>query len=248
MAHEQISIDTADGTCPASVFTPSGGTGPWPAAIFFMDGLGIRPTLDEMAQRLADAGFVVLLPDLYYRLGPYEPLVPAEVFASGDVREALGRFMGSTGNQKAAADTAAFLAYLAGRADVAPGTKVGTTGYCMGGGISLTAAATHPDRIGAAASFHGGRLATDADDSPHRIVGQIQGQVYIGAADNDRSYPAAEAGRLVEALMAASIPFRHDLYVGAAHGWTMPDFVGVHDEVAAERHWTELIDLFTAAL
>src|SRR5579862_6504806 len=131
MSHEQISIRNHDGACPAHVFTPAG-TGPWPAVIFYMDGLGIRPTLFEMGQRLADYGYVVLLPDLYYRAGPYEPLDPKEVFASGDARAAIGHLFASTDNRRAGEDIEAFLAYLDSRGDVS-GTKVGTTGYCMGG-------------------------------------------------------------------------------------------------------------------
>jgi len=246
VAREEVSIRTADGECPTSVFTPSEGAGPWPGAIFFMDGLGIRPVLFEMAQRLADAGFVVLLPDLYYRAGSYEPLDVKAVFASGDVRATLGPLMGSTDNRRAAEDTEAFLDYLLGRGDVS-GTKVGTTGYCMGGAISLTVAGTYPDRIAAAASFHGGSLATDSELSPHLLTDQIQGRVYVAAADNDNSYPPPMAARLVEALMDSGVDHRHDLYVGAAHGWTMSDFP-IYDADAAERHWTELIDLFAASL
>lgn len=242
MPREEIVIQTADGDCRTWVFTADGGAGPWPAVIFYMDGFGIRPGLFEMGQRLADAGFVVLLPDLFYRAGSYEPLDVKAVFASGDVRAALGPLMSSTDNLRASQDTAAFLDYLDSRGDVA-GRKIGTTGYCMGGGISLTAAATHPDRIAAAASFHGGSLATDSELSPHRLAGNITARVYVAAADNDGSYPPEMAARLCEALMASSVDHRHDLYVGAAHGWTMSDFP-VYDHAAAERHWTELIGLF----
>ena len=246
MARQDVSISTGDGECRTSVFTPADGTGPWPAAIFFMDGLGIRPVLFEMAQRLADAGYVVLLPDLFYRAGPYEPLDVKEVFASGDVRAVLGPLLGSTDNRRAAQDAQAFLAYLDSRDDVA-GTRVGTTGYCMGGAISLTVAGTYPDRIAAAASFHGGSLATDTELSPHLLVDKIQGRVYVGAADNDGSYPPPMAARLIEALMEAGVAHRHDLYVGAAHGWTMSD-APVYDADAAERHWTEMLALFADTL
>ncbi len=246
MARQEVSIRTADGECRTSVFTPGEGTGPWPAVIFFMDGLGIRPTLFEMAQRLADPGFVVLLPDLFYRAGPYEALDPRAVFASSDARAALAPLMGSTDNRRAAQDTQAFLDYLLERNDVS-GTKVGTTGYCMGGAISLTVAGTYPDRIAAVASFHGGSLATDSELSPHLLADRIQGRVYVGAADHDNSYPPPMAARLVEALMGSSVDHRHDLYVGAAHGWTMSDFP-VYDADAAERHRSELIDLFTDTL
>src|SRR5262245_35330144 len=137
MSHEQISIRTRDGDCLAHVFKPRG-SGRWPATIFYMDGLSIRPALFEMGQRLADGGYVVLLPDLFYRAGPYEPLEPKKVFATGDVRAALSHFFKSIDNRRAAEDTKTFLAYLDTRDDVA-GSKVGTTGYCMGGAISLTA-------------------------------------------------------------------------------------------------------------
>lgn len=245
MAREQVLISTDDGECPTSVFTPDG-AGPWPAVIFCMDGLGIRPVLFEMAQRLADAGFVVLLPDLFYRVGAYEPVDAAVVFAAGSPRDVLGPLMASTDNRRAAQDAAAFLAYLDGRDDVA-GSRVGTTGYCMGGGIALTVAATFPERVAAAASFHGGGLAGDSELSPHLLVDGIKGRVYIAAADNDRSYPPEMAGRLCEALMTASVDHRHELYVGAAHGWTMADFP-IYDATATERHWTELITLFNDTL
>lgn len=246
MSREEVMINTADGECPTSVFTPSGANGPWPAVIFYMDGLGIRPVLFEMGQRLADAGFLVLLPDLFYRAGRYEPLDPKAVFASGDVRKAIGPLMKSTDNRRAAQDTAAFLTYLAGRTDVS-GTKVGTTGYCMGGAISLTVAGTYPDQVAAAASFHGGSLATDSELSPHLLASSMKARIYVAAADKDSSYPPEMAGRLCEALMAASVEHRHDLYVGAAHGWTMSDFP-VYDAPGAERHWKELIALFHDSL
>jgi carboxymethylenebutenolidase len=220
--------------------------GQHPAVIYYMDGLGIRPVLIQMAQRLADAGFVVLVPDLYYRAGPYEKLDVAAVFASGDVRAAVAPLMASTDNRRASEDTAALLEYLNSRGD-ASGTKVGTTGYCMGGGMSLTAAGTYPDRIAAAASFHGGALATNSEMSPHLLADNIRGRVYIGAADQDRSYPPEMAGRLCESLMAASVDHRHDLYVGAAHGWTMTDFP-VYQETPAERHSKELVGLFKECL
>ena len=130
MPHEQPVIRTADGECPAHLFTRSGGDGPWPAVILYMDAGGIRPGVEGMAARLAEAGYVVLLPDLFYRAGPYGPFVPREVFA-GDFRAVLGPLMATTGNDKAAADTSAFIAYLDPRDDGA-GRKLGAVGFCMG--------------------------------------------------------------------------------------------------------------------
>ena len=245
MSQETLTVRTRDGDCPVQVFTPQG-DGPWPAAIFFMDGLGIRPTLFDMGQRLADAGYVVLLPDLYYRAGPYEPLDPKAVFASGDVRAAIGPLYSTTGNLKAAQDTEAFLALIDSRKDVAGG-KIGTTGYCMGGGISLTVAGTYPDRIAAAASFHGGGLASDSEESPHLLAPKIKARVYVGGADQDGSYPPEMAEKLDKALTEAKVDHRCEIYEGALHGWTMADFP-IYNEPAAERHWRELLALFEATL
>ncbi len=168
MAHERLTIRTDDGTCPCQLFTPVAGEGPWPAVIVYMDAGGIRPAISDMSQRLANAGYLVLLPDLFYRYGPYGPFVPKEVFA-GDFRGVLGPLMATTDNLKAAADTKALLTYLEARADVA-GTKVGAVGFCMGGGMAIAAAGIWSERFAAVASFHGGRLATDQRTSPHLLV------------------------------------------------------------------------------
>jgi len=245
MSHEQLSIRTRDGDCPAHIFKPEG-LGPWPAVIFYMDGLGIRPTLFEMGQRLADGGYVVLLPDLFYRAGPYAPLEPKKVFASGDVMGAIGHLFHSTNNRLAAEDSEAFLAYLDTRDDVA-GNKIGTTGYCMGGAISLTVAGTYPDRIAAAASFHGGNLATESELSPHFLAPKMKGRIYVAGADKDNSYPLEMAERLEKALSDAGVDHRCEIYPGALHGWTMADFP-VYDEPAAGRHWRELLALFASRL
>jgi len=241
--NEQIKIRTHDGDCPAHVATPAG-EGPWPAVILYMDAGGIRPAVIEMAQRLASAGYVVLLPDLFYRFGPYGPFVPKEVFA-GDFRAILGPLMATTGNHKAAEDTAAFLAWLDTRADVA-GSKVGAVGFCMGGGMALTAAGTYPDRFAAVASFHGGNLATDAPQSPHLLAAKLKAEIYIAAAENDGSYPPQMAERFENALTQAGVRYRTETYP-AAHGWMKPDFP-VYDHAAAERGWTEMLALFDRTL
>ncbi len=246
MAQEKTSIRTRDGECPTYVFTP-GGKGPWPAVIFYMDGLAIRPTLIDMGQRLAHGGYVVLLPDMFYRAGPYEPLVPKEIFAAPDMRAALGHLFGTTDSRKGGAeDTEAFLAYLDTRSDV-KGKKVGTTGYCMGGAMSLTAAGTYPDRIAAAASFHGGALATDAPISPHLLAPKIKGRIYVAGADNDNSYPPAMAERLEAALTEAGVDHLCEIYPNALHGWTMEDFP-IYNRAAAERHWGALLRLYRETL
>ncbi|MBP1181240.1 dienelactone hydrolase family protein [Methylobacterium sp. PvR107] len=243
MSVEQVAIQTRDGLCPTQVVTPDG-AGPWPAVILYMDAGGIRPAMVDMARQLAAGGYLVLLPDLFYRYGPYAPFVPAEVF-KGDFRAILGPLMATTDNVKAAADTGALLAHLDTRGDVT-GRKVGAVGFCMGGRMALTAAATHPDRFAAAASFHGGHLATDEATSPHRLAPQLRAELYIAAAENDGSYPPAMAARLEGALSAAGIRYGAETYP-AQHGWMMPDFP-VYDRAAAARGWTALLGLFDRTL
>ena len=213
MPHEQVSISAPDGNCSTHVFTPEDGQG-GPAVIFYMDAGGIRPAVLGMAERLASAGYVVLLPDLFYRFGPYGPFDPKEVF-KGDFRAILGPLMATTGNAKAAEDTEAFLAYLDTRSDVSG--KAGAVGFCMGSGMAIAAAGTWPDRFAAVASFHGGNLATDAPDSPHTYAQHLQAEFYIAAADADKSYPPAMAERLRAALDQAGVVYRTETYLGAAH-------------------------------
>ena len=244
MSDEQVTIQTRDGACRAHVLTPEA-EGAWPAVILYMDALAIRPTVVEMARRLAANGYVVLVPDLFYRYGPYAPFDPKEVFAKG-FRAVIGPLMATTGNDKAASDTEAFLAYLDTREDVA-GTKIGTVGFCMGGGMAITAAGTFPDRIAAAISFHGGNLATDAETSPHLLAPKIKAEVYVAGADNDDSYPPEMAERLTKAFDAAGVTYKAEIYPGALHGWMKPDFP-VYNEVAAERGWREMLALFKRTL
>jgi carboxymethylenebutenolidase len=244
MSQDQVTFQAADGACQAYVLTPEG-AGPWPGVIFYMDAFGIRPGMIEMATHVANQGYVVLLPDLFYRYGAYGPYDPKEVL-KGDFRAIIGPLMGSTDNHKAAADTAAFIAYLDSRPDVAK-AKIGTVGFCMGGGMALTAAASYPDRIGAAASFHGGNLASDQPTSPHLLLDKIKAEVYVAIADNDHSYPPEMAERFEAALKAAGVNYESEFYAGKLHGWMKPD-MPVYDAEAAERGWNKLFALYARAL
>lgn len=243
---EQVSIRTGDGDCRSFVFKPDG-AGSWPAVILYMDGLAIRPALFAMADRMAkEGGYVVLLPDLFYRKGPYEPFDPKEVFGGGDVMAKIGPFFASTDNRKAATDTRQYLDYLSSRKDVA-GDKVGTTGYCMGGAMSMTAQATYPDRIVASASFHGGNLAGDDPLSPHLLADKMKGRIYVACAVEDPFYPVEMHEKLEKTLTDAGVDHKAEFYEGALHGWTMTDFP-IYNEAQAERHWRELFGLFKAKL
>lgn len=246
MARTHVEIRTDDGLCPASLFRPSAMAGPWPGVIFYMDGPGIRPVLFDMAQRLADEGFLVLLPDLFYRAGPYAPVDARALFSDPQKRAAHARFFNSTDKTKAVHDTGAFIAYLDAQGDL-PGPKLGVLAYCMSGGMALAAAAHFPERIAAAAIFHGASLATDADDSPHKLAPRIKARVLVAGADKDASFPREQAARLASALKDAGVDHRVEIWDGVAHGWTMRDFA-IYDQAAAERHFDELVALLQETL
>jgi carboxymethylenebutenolidase len=241
----KIEIKTRDGLCPSFVFRPAG-SGPWPAVLIFMDGLGIRPAVLEIGERLSAHGYYALLPDLFYRSGPYAPMDPHAIFADPQQRKILmDRYFALATQANIMSDTRAFLDYLAAQPDVRRGA-IGTTGYCMGGFMSLTAAGTYPDRLVATASYHGGRLATDAADSPHLLAPRIKSRVYIAGAIEDQSFPDDMKNRLEEALTQAHIDHKIETYP-AKHGWVFRD-MPVYDAAASERHWQTLLALFDATL
>jgi carboxymethylenebutenolidase len=241
----KIEIKTRDGICPSYVYHPSG-SGPWPAVLVFMDGVGIRSAMLDLGERLATYGYFVLLPDLFYRSGPYEPMDPTALFSDPEKRKVLmEKFFAKATAANIMSDTAAFLDHLAAEPDVKPG-GIGTTGYCMGGIMSLSAAGTYPDRIVATASYHGGRLATDAADSPHLLAPKIRARVYIAGAIDDPSFPDDMKARLQDALTKAGVDHRIETYP-ARHGFVFRD-MPVYDAAASERHWETLRALLDSVL
>jgi carboxymethylenebutenolidase len=201
----------------------------------------MRPAMVAMAQRVADAGHLVLLPDPFYRHGPYETLVPEEVF-KGDVMAILGPLMATTGNDKAAEDVGTYLRYI-DATGLARGDKVGAVGFCMGGGMAIAAAAAAADRFAAVASFHGGNLATDDPASPHRFAARLEAETYIACADRDETCPPSMIARLEQALQDAGVKHAIETYADATHGWMVPDFPSF-DGAAAERGWKAVLALF----
>jgi carboxymethylenebutenolidase len=242
-----IALPTDDGDARAFVFTPDEGDGPWPAAILLMDAPAIRPAMFEMGERLAQAGYYVLLPDLFWRAGPYDP--PDIVKARAGDPEAVAVFQklrSSTGVTRQTTDLKACLDYMARQPD-AKADQVGVTGYCMGGAIALRAAGTFPNRIAAAAAFHGGNMATDDERSPHRLAPQIRAKVLVAGADQDASFDEAQKDRLAAALKDAGVDAEVSIWEGCRHGW-VPTDMAVHNPQGAERHWRELIKLFDETL
>lgn len=190
MAKQELLIRTQDGTAKAGLFQPRRQpASEAPGVILYMDAFGPRPALDSMAERLADEGYVVLLPDLFYRYGDFGPFDAKTAFSEEPTRTTLRSMISDTTQDMTRRDTAAFLETLTQGAT----GRIGTVGYCMGGSRAINAAAAYPDRIAAAASFHGGRLANDAPDSPHLNVATIKGRVYVGSAGVDESFPPEQS-------------------------------------------------------
>jgi len=245
MSKRDIEIKTEDGTAKAGLFAPDGASSSngLPGVIHYMDIFGPRPALDGMAQRLADHGYLVLVPDLFYRFGPYE-FDARTSFSDPALKEKAMTMLQKTPYDLTEKDTGFFIDALT---ENGASKKIGTVGYCMGGGHALTAAAGYPDRVAAAASFHGGRLATDADNSPHKRAAEMKGAVYIGTAGVDNSCPPEQSALLAKSLREAEVPYVIENYVGMKHGWAVPDH-GVFDEAGSERHWKRLITFFGETL
>ncbi|MGX7759714.1 dienelactone hydrolase family protein [Streptomyces angustmyceticus] len=243
-----LDIPTPDGVADAYLAHPDDGA-PHPGILLYMDAFGLRPSLEEMAKRLAGHGYTVLVPNVFYRSGR-APLVelPDVIDPSQrpEIFEQLFPIMQTLTPEPAMRDAGAYLDWLAASPMVTDG-PVGTTGYCMGGVLAVRTAAAHPDRVAAAAAFHAGRLATDAEDSPHRLAGRITARLYFGHADQDRSMTPEQIGDLEQALDAAGVRYRSELYEGAHHGYTQADTTAYHAEADA-RHWRNLLDLFGQCL
>ncbi len=237
-------VTTPDGTCPVALHTPNG-SGPWSGVIMYPDAGGVRDTFHEMAARLAGFGYAVLLPDVYYRSGDWEPFDMATVFGDPEQRKRLMGMIGSVTPEMIANDAGAFFDFLAGRPEV-KGDTFGVCGYCMGGRTSVIVAGRQPDRVAAVGSFHGGGLVTDDPTSPHLLADQMKATVYVAGAENDGSFTPEQAEVLEKALTAADVEHKIEIYP-AGHGFAVPDNPP-YDADAAERHWIAMQELFGSAL
>jgi carboxymethylenebutenolidase len=247
MSETKVDVKTADGAAEAFVFTPSHGTGPWPGVVYLTDIMGIRPAYHKMAQRLADQGFVVLLPNVFYR-GTRLPVLDF-VPQMGEERtmKRMGELFQSLPADKMGPDAAAYADWLLAMPDVS-GTKVGVVGYCFTGSMSVRAAAAAPDTFAAALSFHGGGLYTDQPNSPHLLFPKITARLYFGHAVQDRSMPAETIAKFETALREWGGPAQSETYEGALHGWCVPGREGIYNEPQAERAFGKMVSVLNAAL
>ncbi|MDR2986678.1 MAG: dienelactone hydrolase family protein [Nocardiopsaceae bacterium] len=245
MPRLDVKIPAADGQSTATLHLPDG-TGPWPGVIVFPDAGGARETMREMADHFANMGYVALVPDIYYRAGEWEPFDIATLFSDDHERRRLGNLTRVLTNDRIIADSAAYADFLLARPEVS-GQAVGTTGYCLGGRLSLIAAGGLGAKIAAAASFHGGRLAVSDDPaSPHLLADGIAATVYVAGAVNDRTFTREQAGLLDRALTAAGVNHTVEFY-DAHHGFAVSDNP-TYDAEAEARHWAALSDLYRTRL
>ncbi|MFG2555960.1 dienelactone hydrolase family protein [Streptomyces sp. NPDC048581] len=238
-----VDVPTEDGVADAYLAHPGDGL-PRPGVLLYQDAFGLRPHLRSMADRLAEAGYTVLVPNVFYRHGR-SPVFELPEFIDPAARPELwGKIapvMQSLTSELAIRDAGAYLRWMAERPEVADG-PVALTGYCMGARLALRTAGAYPDRVAAAAGFHGGQLATDAPDSPHLVAEHVTAELYFGHADADQSMPPEQMERLAAALTAAGVRHRYEVYEGAHHGYTQAD-TAAYDQAGAERHWAALLDL-----
>jgi carboxymethylenebutenolidase len=243
VTEKDVEIKTPDGTCDAYFVHPSSGA--HAAVLVWPDILGLRPAFRMMGKRLAESGYSVLTVNPFYR-GKRAPVIPAGAAFDAETRAIVGPLAQQLNATTHVSDAKAFITWLDQQPQVDKGRKVGTTGYCMGGPITMRTAASVADRVGAAASFHGGGLVTQNPDSPHLLVPQMKAQYLFAVAENDDMREPEAKNVLRETFASAKLDAEIEVYP-AAHGWCPPDSQ-VYDETQAERAWSRMLALFERAL
>ncbi|MEJ8824484.1 dienelactone hydrolase family protein [Variovorax humicola] len=237
----EIDLSTAGGWMNTLVVHP-GLEGPFSVVLFYMDAIGRRDELTVMARRMAAAGYFVVLPNLYYR-------TTREFHMKWDesgIQEML-RMIGTLSNKLVVEDTESLMRFVNAE-PLAMSDTIGVVGYCMSGPFAIAAAATYPDRVKAAASFHGTNLVTESQDSPHRLARSVKAEMYFGCAENDKWADKKTIAALGAALDECEAPSSIEWYPGTQHGFVFPQRPKVYDEAAAELHWERLLSLFARRL
>ncbi|MFD9336186.1 dienelactone hydrolase family protein [Streptomyces sp. NPDC060028] len=246
MPTKRLQIPTTEGRADAFAALPARGER-HPGVLLYMDAIGVRPVLEEMARTLSEHGYYVLVPNLYYRHGP-APVIELPAYLTKEIRPAvfaqLMPLIEAHTTERALRDADAFLRFLTTRPEVSPG-PVAVIGYCMGAVLAMRTAAAHPDQVAAVAGFHPGPLVTDAPGSPHRQVPKLTAQVHLGLAENDMTPEAIS--ELDQALDAAGVGYTSEVYPGTVHGFTMAD-TDAFNPSALQRHWDRLLPLLDRTL
>lgn len=240
-----VMVPTPDGEADCYLVHPVAGR--HAGVILWPDIKGIRPAFRAMGERLAQSGYSVLVVNPYYRTQHGEVIAPGESFGDPAVRERLWPLARTLSPQTCVSDGGAFIDYLDAHASVDSGRQIGTAGYCMTGSYTFRLAAAYPERIGAGASFHGGGLATDAEDSPHRLVPDIDAGMLVAIAENDDEKEPEAKVMLREAFEEAGKTAEIEVYPGTLHGWCPPDG-DAYNEAQAERAWARMLVLFEREL
>jgi len=246
VVEKDVNVPMASGVSDSALFYPEG-KGPWPAVLVWTDILGLRPVFRDMGHRLAAEGYVVLVPNPFYR-NAKAPVVDGSFdFSKPEDRAKVMPLAAALTADANISDAKAYMAFLDAQPQTDKKKKMGVQGYCMGGPLTYRTAATVPDRVGAAATFHGGGLVTDKPDSPHLIIPKMKAEVYSAVADNDDQRDPAAKDKLKEAFAAAKVPAKVEVYPGCAHGWTVKGSQ-VYNEPGAEKAWAELLGLYKRRL
>lgn len=245
VSESEVTIDTPDGICDAYFVRPS--SGKHPAVLIWPDILGLRPAFRAMGKRLAESGYSVLVVNPFYRSAKAPVISEGASFRDPETREIVIPMYRELSAGTHFSDAKAFVNFLDQQDDVDSSKKIGTAGYCMGGPIIMRTAAAVPERIGAAASFHGGGLATDKEDSPHLLIPKTKAHILHAIAENDDAKSPEVKSVLAKAYEDAKIPAEIEVYEGALHGWCPPDSA-VYNEAQAERAWSRLLALYKRAL
>ena len=246
-----VEVKTPSGNCDAALIQPTA-KGQWPGVILFVDALGLRPATRDMAKRLSANGYTVLVPNPYYRSTKAPGLAPGFDFTNTADRAKLEALRAPMTSDAVMQDATSYVKFLDAHATVNRKAKMGVVGYCMGGPMTMQAAASNSDRIGAGASFHGGGLVTEKPDSPHLLVPKIKAPFYFGIAMNDDQRQPEAKTKLDEAFRAAALPAKIEVYDGCLHGWCVKDMPlqadkPIYNEAQAERAWGELLSLYKRA-
>lgn len=246
VVEKDAEVKTADGVADAALFYPEG-KGTWPAVLVWTDILGLRPVFREMGHRLAAQGYVVLVPNPYYRARKAPVVEGSFDFSNPESRATIMPLAQALSPKTHITDAKAFTAYLDSLPQTNKHAKMGVQGYCMGGPIAFRTAAVAPARIGAVATFHGASLVTDKPESPHLLISKTRARYLVCIADNDDQKQPDAKDALKEAFKKAHLHAKVEVFAGAKHGWTVRGSA-VYNQPAAEKAWAELLQLYKKAL
>ncbi|WP_297509110.1 dienelactone hydrolase family protein [uncultured Caulobacter sp.] len=243
---KDVTVKTPDGLADAALFHPKG-KGKWPAVLVWPDIWSLRPVFRQMARRLAASGYVVLVPNLYYRAKKAPVMEGPMNFADPKDRETIMGLAKTVTPATAVTDAVAFVAFLDAQPQTDKAKKIGTQGYCMGGPLAFRTAGSNPGRVGAVASFHGGGLTAEGPDSPYLLIPKTKADYLVAIADNDDQRDPSSKDKLKTAFADAKLSATVEVYGGANHGWTVPGSQA-YNEAAAEKAWSGLLALYKKAL